>query len=189
MIRKMRFFVFGSELSTLLLLGICCAGCTVDTSIDSSALLTCENQGECPGGWTCDLDALMCRSPEYTDSETETSSDAGDAGDADDADDADTETQSTDTDSDTSVYRYEDKKTVCEAVWTKAQDCDTELKAALGEEAASIFSLPKDSFVEDMCIPQMLNDTTDEKLDESLNQIDLLTLASCDIFVSTIAEL
>ena len=174
---------FKKALSLALLIGLGCFGCAVETNIDSTALLSCHQPGDCPSGWTCDLQDSLCHLPGDPKKE-DTASSEEDAGK--NADDTDSSMGGDTGGTGEAVYRYEDKRDICQAIWTKAQDCESELQETLGEEDAALFGLPMDSFVADVCIPEQLDGATDADLDSFLGQLEMVQALPCNLFIATV---
>ncbi len=160
---------------------VLCAGlfsCAVETDIPKDVHLSCVEEGDCPGGWTCDVDKGVCLAPGVL------PEDGDDTGDDDDDDSGETDGDGSWED----AYRAEDKEAICQAMYTKSVECQRDLETRL-PALATLLEAGEESFVHDTCILVILGSSSDDDLDELMTTKDLIPLASCSMFVDNICSM
>jgi len=161
----------------LVALGLLVSACVVDTGVPSDARLVCAVDADCPGGWTCTDD--LCRPAGWAPDTAEPDAVAVDrTGDAPGADDAAPE-----------LSRWDDRLTVCAALYDKIKACPAEVKATLGQEVWDLVGDDRDAFASTTCARDLLADATDHDLDTYLAEAALLGPATCSFFVSVLCDL
>ena len=163
----------------VLLLALLLSACVIDSSVPRDARLTCAADEDCPGGWTCVDD--LCR-PE------------GWAPDVAEADAAATDgTDDTPSPSDgeelPELSRWDDRVTICTALYDKIMACPAEVKATLGQEIWNLVGDDRDAFAETTCARDLLGDASDKDLNDYLAQVALVGSITCPLFVSVLCDL
>lgn len=160
------------------LLAMATGGCVVDTDIPSNAQLTCTGPNQCPEGWSCDEKQGMCVAPG--------AGQGADTAGPEDVPTPDVPTVDSGPDAavDTFIHRREDKELICAALYDQSIQCETDVRAILGDEVWALFEADKETFVQQSCVPELIASLTDAELDEYLGMLDLIALAPCDYFAT-----
>jgi hypothetical protein len=156
----------------VLLLALLLSACVVDSSVPRDAQLTCAVDEDCPAGWTCVDD--LCR-PEGWQPDATTADVDGDAPAGDDAL--------------PELSRWDDRLTICTALYDKIKACPAEVKATLGQEIWDLVGDDRDAFAETTCARDLLGDATDKDLNDYLAQVALAGSITCPLFVSVLCDL
>ena len=146
--------------------------CVVDRSVPDDARLTCTADGDCPGGWTCVDD--LCRPKGWTPDTT-----MPDALIAETADAA----------ADVVPPRWDDRVTICTALYDKIKLCPTEVKATLGQDVWNLVGDDRDAFVGATCARDLLAEASDSDLDTYLAEAALASSVTCAFFVTVLCDL
>lgn len=161
-----------AERGVLVALALLLTACVVDTGVPADARLICAVDDDCPGGWRC-LDDL-CRPEGW----------APDAVEPDLAADGQDEAGA-----DAALPRIEDRLTICGALYDKIEACPAEVKATLGQAVWDLVGDDRAVFASTTCARELLEDATDQDLDDYLVQVALLGSITCPMFVSVLCEL